>query len=37
MRFMPSTGSTFQAKSAEGSTLDGLNTHLAVVDGAPCA
>lgn len=30
--YVPSTGSTFQAKSAEGSTLDGLNTHLAVVD-----
>lgn len=29
---VPSTNSTFQAKSAEGSTLDGLNTHLAVVD-----
>lgn len=30
--YVPSTGSNFQAKSAEGSTLDGLNTHLAVVD-----
>lgn len=30
--YVPGTGSTFQAKSAEGSTLDGLNTHLAVVD-----
>ncbi len=30
--YVPSTNSTFQAKSAEGSTLDGLNTHLAVVD-----
>ena len=30
--YVPSTGSPFQAKSAEGSTLDGLNTHLAVVD-----
>lgn len=30
--YVPSTWSTFQAKSAEGSTLDGLNTHLAVVD-----
>ena len=30
--YVPSTGSTFQAKSAEGSTLDSLNTHLAVVD-----
>lgn len=30
--YVPSTGSTFQTKSAEGSTLDGLNTHLAVVD-----
>lgn len=30
--FVPSTNSTFQAKSAEGSTLDGLNTHLAIVD-----
>lgn len=29
---VPKTNSTFQAKSAEGSTLDGLNTHLAVVD-----
>lgn len=29
---VPNTNSTFQAKSAEGSTLDGLNTHLAVVD-----
>lgn len=30
--YVPSTNSTLQAKSAEGSTLDGLNTHLAVVD-----
>lgn len=30
--YVPGTWSTFQAKSAEGSTLDGLNTHLAVVD-----
>lgn len=30
--YVSSTNSTFQAKSAEGSTLDGLNTHLAVVD-----
>lgn len=30
--YVPKTNSTFQAKSAEGSTLDGLNTHLAVVD-----
>lgn len=30
--YVPSTNNTFQAKSAEGSTLDGLNTHLAVVD-----
>jgi phage terminase large subunit-like protein len=30
--YVPATNSTFQAKSAEGSTLDGLNTHLAVVD-----
>lgn len=30
--YVPGTGSTFQVKSAEGSTLDGLNTHLAVVD-----
>ena len=30
--YVPSTGSNFQAKSAEGSTLDGLSTHLAVVD-----
>ena len=30
--YVPQTNSTFQAKSAEGSTLDGLNTHLAVVD-----
>ena len=30
--YVPSTNSTFQAKSAEGSTLDGLNTHLAVID-----
>lgn len=30
--YVPRTNSTFQAKSAEGSTLDGLNTHLAIVD-----
>ena len=30
--YLPSAGSTFQPKSAEGSTLDGLNTHLAVID-----
>ena len=30
--YVSSTNSTFQAKSAEGATLDGLNTHLAVVD-----
>lgn len=30
--YVPKTNSTFQAKSADGSTLDGLNTHLAVVD-----
>ncbi len=30
--YVPGTNSTFQAKSAEGSTLDGLNTHLAIVD-----
>lgn len=30
--YVPKTGSAFQAKSAEGSTLDGLNTHLAIVD-----
>lgn len=30
--YVSSTNSTFQAKSAEGSTLDGLNTHLAIVD-----
>lgn len=30
--YVPKTNSTFQAKSAEGSTLDGLNTHLAIVD-----
>lgn len=30
--YVPSTNSTFQAKSAEGSTLDGLNTHLAIID-----
>ena len=30
--YVPNTNSTFQAKSAEGSTLDGLNTHLAVID-----
>lgn len=29
---VPRTNSTFQAKSAEGSTLDGLNTHFACVD-----
>ena len=26
------TGSKFEAKSAEGSTLDGLNTHLGIID-----
>ena len=30
--YVPDSNSTFQAKSADGSTLDGLNTHLAVVD-----
>lgn len=30
--YVPKTNSYFQAKSAEGSTLDGLNTHLAVID-----
>lgn len=30
--YIEKTASTFQAKSAEGSTLDGLNTHIAVVD-----
>lgn len=30
--YLPSSNSTFQAKSAEGSTLDGLNTHLAIID-----
>lgn len=30
--FVPRTNSTFQAKSAEGSTLDGLNTHFACID-----
>lgn len=30
--YVPKTNSTFQAKSAEGSNLDGLNTHLAVID-----
>ena len=30
--YLPNEGSTFQARSAEGSTLDGLNTHLAVID-----
>ncbi len=30
--YVPGTNSTFQAKSAEGSTLDGLNTHLAIID-----
>ena len=30
--YVPKTNSTFQAKSADGSTLDGLNTHLAVID-----
>lgn len=29
---VPGTNSTFQAKSAEGSTLDGLNTHFACID-----
>lgn len=30
--YVPKTNSYFQAKSADGSTLDGLNTHLAVID-----
>lgn len=30
--YVSATNSTFQAKSAEGSTLDGLNTHLAIID-----
>lgn len=30
--YVPAANSTFQAKSAEGSTLDGLNTHLAIID-----
>lgn len=30
--YVPRSNSTFQAKSAEGSTLDGLNTHFACVD-----
>lgn len=30
--YVAKTASTMQAKSADGSTLDGLNTHLAVVD-----
>lgn len=30
--YVEPTNSTFQAKSAEGSTLDGLNTHLAIID-----
>lgn len=30
--YVAGTNSTFQAKSAEGSTLDGLNTHLAIID-----
>lgn len=30
--YVPSTNSTMQAKSAEGSTLDGLNTHFACID-----
>ena len=30
--YLPNAGSTFQPRSAEGSTLDGLNTHLAVID-----
>ena len=30
--YVPTSNSTFQAKSAEGSTLDGLNTHLAIFD-----
>ncbi len=29
---VPGTGSKFMAKSADGSTLDGLNTHLGIVD-----
>lgn len=30
--YVPRTNSTFHAKSAEGSTLDGLNTHFACID-----
>lgn len=30
--YVKDTNSSFQAKSAEGSTLDGLNTHLAIID-----
>ena len=30
--YVPGTNSTFQAKSAEGSTLDGLKTHFACID-----
>ncbi len=30
--YVQKTNSTFQAKSAEGSTLDGLNTHFACID-----
>lgn len=30
--YLPNDASTFQAKSAEGSTLDGLNTHCAIID-----
>lgn len=30
--FVPSTNSRFMAKSHEGKTLDGLNTHLAIID-----
>lgn len=30
--YVPRTNSTFMAKSAEGSTLDGLNTHFACID-----
>ena len=29
---VPGTNSKFQAKSADGSTLDGLNTHLGIID-----
>ncbi len=29
---VPGTGSKFMAKSADGSTLDGLNTHLGIID-----